>query len=125
MVNEKSILVMDDDESFCEVMKEILTELGYKSTFVKDGRKLLEKFNDSKSKNNYDLVILDLKMGKGMSGEEVAKELLQNNSDVKIVLSTGFSNVPIISNYKEFGIKGVLLKPYNISKLKKLLEKIL
>ena len=125
MTDEKSILVMDDDESFCEVMKEILTELGYRSSFVNDGKRLLEKFNEAKNRDNYDLVILDLKMGKGMSGEEVAKELLQNNSDVKIVLSTGFSNLPIIANYKEYGIKGVLLKPYNISKLKKLLEKVL
>jgi len=120
------ILVMDDDASFCEVMKEILTELGYNSTFVNSGEKAIASYKQShQMKKPFDLVILDLKMDKGINGEETANRLLQINPKIKIVISSGFSNLSIITDYRKHGIKAVLLKPYNVNKLKKLLNEII
>lgn len=127
MTNVKGdILVMDDDNSFCEVMKQILTELNYSSTFVNSGKEAIRTYNESlEKKKPFDLVILDLKMDRGIDGEETANRLLQINPKIKIVISSGFSNIPIITDYKKHGIKAVLLKPYNMNKLKKLLNEII
>lgn len=117
---------MDDDTSFCEVMKEILTELGYNSIFVNSGEKAITFYKESlQIRKPYDLVILDLKMDKGFDGEETANRLLQINPKIKIVISSGFSNLPIITDYKKHRIKAVLLKPYNMNKLKILLNEII
>ena len=117
---------MDDDQAFREVMKEILDVLGYVSVFVKDGEETLKYYKKAKDQNNtIDAVIMDLKIDKGINGEEGAKRLLEFDPKAKIIISSGFSHHPIMQKPKDFGIQAVLLKPFDLPALQKILERIL
>ena len=114
---------MDDDESFCDVMSNILKELGYFATCVFDGREAIEEYKNAKeNEEQYDIVIMDLSVKEGMNGEDASKEILDYDTNAIIVISSGYSSRPIISKYKDHGLKGVLLKPYNLTQLKAIIE---
>jgi len=53
------------------------------------------------------------------------KEILKINSDAKVIVASGYSSGPIISNYKDFGFKGMIAKPFLVSTMKKALDKIM
>ncbi|MHA1560568.1 MAG: hypothetical protein ACTSPA_00450 [Promethearchaeota archaeon] len=53
------------------------------------------------------------------------KNLREFDSDVKVIVSSGYSNDPIMANYKEYGFNGVLPKPFSINDLSDLLSQIL
>jgi len=73
----------------------------------------------------YDAVILDLTMPGGMGGKEAAKQIHARDRGAKIVASSGYSNDPIMSNFKKFGFDGALAKPYQITELSEVLEKVI
>lgn len=81
---KKQILVVDDDEEFCEEMSEILTDEGYCVDQIFDGAKA----NNLLRKNKYDLILLDMKMP-GISGLEVLKRIKQDKIATKIIIITG------------------------------------
>ncbi|MHA1475509.1 MAG: response regulator [Promethearchaeota archaeon] len=61
----------------------------------------------------------------GLGGKETIKNLREFDSDVKVIVSSGYSNDPIMANYKEYGFNGVLPKPFSINDLSDLLSQIL
>lgn len=81
---KKQILIVDDDEEFCEEMSEILQDEGYRVGTVFDGLKV----NKLLKENKYDLVFLDIKMP-GISGFELLKRIRQDKITTKIVVITG------------------------------------
>ena len=73
----------------------------------------------------FDLVIMDLTIPGGMGGKEAIVKLLELDPQARAVVSSGYSNDPIMSDYSAYGFKGVLAKPYKIEQVIELLEKIL
>ena len=68
MTQEKTILVMDDDDAFHDVMKEVLDCLGYSSIFVKNGDEALVLYKKTKESNKpFDAVIMDLHIEEGIN----------------------------------------------------------
>lgn len=124
MTKKAKILVMDDDISFCEVLKAIFDNLGHKGVFVHEGERMVAEYKKAKRNNEpFDLVIADYLIKKGLSGEEGIKLILEDDSSAKIILSSGYSNLPIVKNYKGFGITDVLIKPYNMKVLEEMIQK--
>ena len=120
------ILVMDDEEIVLEVIKEMLRILGHEVKGVKDGKEAIEVYKEAKQKGDpFDVVILDLTVPTGMGGEEAVKELLKIDPEVKAIVSSGYSNDPIMSEYEKYGFKAVVPKPYGIEELKEALRKAL
>ena len=62
----------------------------------------------------YDVVIMDLTIRGGMGGKETIKRLLEINPNVKAIVSSGYSNDPVMAKFKEYGFLGVVQKPYII-----------
>ena len=58
----------------------------------------------------------------GMGGLEIIKKLTDINPDVYVVISTGYSENDVIKNFKKYGFKDVLIKPFNFEKLRKIIE---
>ena len=67
-------------------------------------------------------MILDLTIPGGMGGEEALKILKAKDPSIKAIVSSGYSNAPIMANYKKYGFVGVLKKPFTISDLKSILK---
>lgn len=118
------ILIMDDDNSFCEAMNQILTTIQYKGVFVKNGEGMLKEYQKELQKDDpYDVVIIDLLIKEGMGGEEAIKKLLELDPKAKIILSSGISHSPLVTSYEKYGIKDLLMKPYNLNTLEQKLSK--
>jgi CheY-like chemotaxis protein len=103
----------------------MLNRLGYETTFATDGAQAIEIYRKAyESEKPFDLVILDLTVPGGIGGAKTIPELLKINPDVKALVSSGYSNDPIMSNYQDYGFCGVIPKPYTNSELTDVLNKI-
>nr|WP_275950247.1 response regulator [Desulfonema limicola] len=100
--------------------------MGYETGLAKDGKEALEMYKQAFiSENPYDLVILDLTVPDGMGGLETIQELLKFDSKVKAIISSGYSNDPIMANYKDHGFCGTISKPYTKADISEKLNKVL
>ncbi|MGZ3606669.1 MAG: response regulator, partial [Syntrophales bacterium] len=72
----------------------------------------------------FDLIITDVTMP-GMTGIELAKELMAIRSDIPIILCTGFSELIDEKHAKEMGIREFVMKPFVIGKHAKAIRKVL
>ncbi|HDH96712.1 MAG TPA: response regulator, partial [Proteobacteria bacterium] len=73
----------------------------------------------------FDLVILDLTVVGGMGGKEAIRHLLEIDPHVKAAVSSGYSDDPVMADYRKYGFKGVIPKPYGIEKLSRLLHSLI
>ncbi|MFW6138290.1 MAG: PAS domain S-box protein, partial [Spirochaetota bacterium] len=112
------ILVMDDQEMVGDVASQMLTMAGYEVTTAADGREAVEVYQRSVERGRpYDLVILDLTVPGGMGGKQTISELKKIDPQVRAIVSSGYSDDPVMSNYKKYGFAGVVMKPFNLKKL--------
>lgn len=120
------ILVMDDEEIVREVAGEMLTHIGFEVDFAHHGEEALEKYGAAlRNGEPYAAVIMDLTVPGGMGGAEAIKKLLEIDPDVKAIVSSGYSNNPIMANYREFGFSGMVSKPFHLDAMKKTMENTL
>lgn len=119
------ILIMDDEESIRDVCSQMLEHLGFEVETAVDGAEAIQKYLDAKNTGNpIDLVIMDLTIPGGMGGEEAIKQLRKLDSEVRAVVSSGYSNSPVMANYRDYGFNGVISKPYQINDLKSVVTKL-
>lgn len=112
------ILVMDDDDLVRDVAQAILQQLGYDCETVPDGRRLLERYQAVQaSGGRTDLVIMDLTVPGGMGGREAMLQLRAMDPHVRAIVSSGYSQDPIMSEYERYGFQGVVAKPYTVQVL--------
>jgi nitrogen-specific signal transduction histidine kinase/ActR/RegA family two-component response regulator len=120
------ILVMDDEKMVIKITGHILNRLGYDASFSKDGAQAIEMYKKAmESENPFDAVILDLTVRGGMGGKEAIKRLIEIDPKIKAIVSSGYSNSPVMTSYKDYGFIGVIAKPYNINELSKKLNEVL
>jgi len=120
------ILVMDDEASLRKMVGRILEKLGYEVELAKDGAEAIEMYKRAKeAEKPYDVVILDLTIPGGMGGREAIKSLLEIDPGVKAIVSSGYSDDPVLANFWEYGFKGMLPKPFESNSLGKVLNEVL
>jgi len=119
------ILVMDDNEMILSLSSEMIEFLGYTVDIAVDGEEALAKYISSHSDKPFDAVIMDLTVPGGMGGEDAVKKLLEFDPLAKVIVSSGYSNNPIMANYRDYGFQGRLNKPFRMSELEKSLISLL
>jgi len=123
---EGRILIMDDEESIRTLAQEMLAHLGYEVIAASNGEEAVKKYEEALRGNKpFDAVILDLTVPGGMGGSEAGSRLLALNPGVKILVSSGYANDPIIAYYEKYGFRGIIPKPYKIQEMSKKLHEIL
>jgi PAS domain S-box-containing protein len=126
LVGKGKILVMDDEEMVREVLGRMLVRLGYEAEFAGDGGEAIERFVQAHGSGQaFAAVILDLTVPGGMGGKEALGKLLEIDPQVKAVVSSGYSDDPIMANFQKYGFSGVIAKPYRISELGKILNQVI
>ncbi len=120
------ILVMDDDEVIREIAGSILCYLGYEVSFASDGKEAIDLYRDAYEGNQkYDVVIMDLTVPGGMGAEDTIKQLQNIDPEVKAIVTSGYSNAQIVSNFYKYGFKGAVIKPYKIEELTRTVKDVL
>ncbi len=110
----KKILLVDDELIIREAIGETLSWLGFTVSMAESGEEAVKKLQSSPQ--FYDLVILDMIMP-GMSGKDCIIQMKKLNKDIKILISTGFSEEIDQSCLMEMGISGILVKPFESAQL--------
>ncbi len=112
------ILLMDDEAAIRTVMGGLLAQLGYQITFARDGAELLQIYqNAMRRRQPFDAVIMDLTVPGGMGGKECIRRLKIIDPQVKAIVSSGYSNDPVMAEYEKYGFCGVINKPYQLKEL--------
>ncbi|MEW5767580.1 MAG: response regulator [bacterium] len=116
------ILLMDDEEDLRDTAAQMFEAIGYKVETASDGEEAIEMYKEAKSTGEgFDVVIMDLTIPGGMGGREAVKRLLQIDPDVHVIVSSGYSTDPIMADFRKYGFGGVLVKPFKINELSKIL----
>jgi PAS domain S-box-containing protein len=124
-VGEGKVLVMDDEESVRDIAGEMLKHISYTVELAEDGKEALELFMKAKDSGApFEVVILDLTVAGGMGGKETIKELIKIDPKAKVIVSSGYSDDPVLSNFRKYGFSGVVSKPYTIQELSIVLHKV-
>ncbi|MCD6291847.1 MAG: PAS domain S-box protein [Deltaproteobacteria bacterium] len=112
------ILIMDDEEMIRDIMKSIMTLKGYEVISAADGEEAIRFYNKARQSDApIDLIIMDLTIPGGMGGREAMQKILQLDPQAKAIVSSGYSNGPIMSDYKKYGFRAALSKPFKIQEL--------
>jgi PAS domain S-box-containing protein len=120
------IMVMDDEEQILKLTNRMLSKMGHEVILAVDGAEAVRLYKEAFDKGTpMDLVIMDLTIPGGMGGQEAVKEILSVNPNAKVLVSSGYSTDPVMASYSEFGFCGALVKPFQLSELKKTLKKML
>ncbi len=119
----KKILLMDDEEAIRAFIGQIINRLGYAVETCAEGKEALEIYTKAmESKEPFDLVILDLTNKIGMGGQETMKKLLELDPDVKGIIITGYSDDPVVTNFRDYGFSGFIKKPATRDELSKVIN---
>ncbi len=118
VITKGRILLMDDEYVIRNILSEQLKKLKYEVETAKEGSEAIRLYKSaSESGKPFDAVIMDLTIAGGMGGKETIKRLLEIDPKVKAIVSSGYANDPVMTDYLKFGFKGLLAKPHEIHEL--------
>jgi len=120
------ILLMDDDEMILKSSGKLIKKMGYLVDFARDGEETIALYKDSiVSGHPYDLLIMDLTIPGGMGGLETIQKLKKIDNGVKAIVSSGYSNDPVMAEFKQHGFCNVVIKPYKMDTLSQVIENVI
>lgn len=120
------VLIMDDNEMILSLSSDMIDSFGYTVDTAIDGKEAIAKYIVSRENGKpFDVVIMDLTIPGGMGGKEAVNRLLELDPQAKVIVSSGYSNDPIMANYLEYGFQDRLIKPFKMNELEKVLTSVL
>lgn len=120
------VLVLDDEPRICSVLKRMLAELGYEGECFSETGPMIERYRAAwGTADAFAVVILDLTIPGGQGGKEAIKALKEINPNIKAIVSSGYSNDPVVANYAEFGFSAILPKPFDIENISDVLHAVI
>ena len=116
----KRILVADDEAKIRLLFEEVLAGEGREVISVATGREAVRKI----IKDDYDLIILDIKMP-DMNGLEVVQKIRELNKQTPVIICSAFKHLEDDYVIKTAGVAAYLTKPVNLQHLKATVSEIL
>jgi CheY-like chemotaxis protein len=123
---KKKILIMDDEIMIGEITCQMLAFLGYDAMHVMDGKAAIQAYKQHLEQGNaFAAVIMDLTIPGGMGGREAVGEILAIDPQARILVSSGYSNDPIMTHFSDYGFCGLIEKPFDMLTIQKAIEAVL
>ncbi|HAK60009.1 MAG TPA: hypothetical protein DCO77_06440 [Nitrospiraceae bacterium] len=120
------VLVMDDEEVVLDVVGTMLSNLGNEVETARNGSEAIERYRSAQDSGRpFDIVIMDLTVPGAMGGKEAMEKLREIDPSICAVVSSGYSNDPIMARFSEYGFSGVVSKPYTVKELSKTINRLL
>gem|GEM_PF-2548915 len=119
------VLVMEDDAIVQKSVSRMLGALGYDCSVVGDGAEAIEVYGrEAAAGLPFDMVIMDLTIPGGMGGKEAVGRLKQAYPSAMVLVSSGYSDDQVMSDYKAYGFDAALAKPYKLEELSRALSSL-
>jgi CheY-like chemotaxis protein len=119
------VLVMDDEAAIRTLTVNMLGFLGYDAEVVSNGSALVKRYMGAISKGQpFDSVILDLVVPGSIGGKETLDRLKQIDPAVKAVLVSGYAQDNVMTEFRSYGFKAVLPKPFTLEELSRTLRSL-
>jgi len=119
---KETVLLVDDETMILDVGERMLNKLGYKVFTAADGKEAIEVFQ--KYQDKIDIIILDMIMPK-MGGGETFDRIKEMKTEIKVLLSSGYSINGQATEILNRGCNGFIQKPFNLQSLSRNLRSIL
>ena len=120
------VLFMDDQAPIRRLVTEGLVREGFEVDCCADGAEAVERFRAARSAGrSYHVVVLDLMVPDGMGGREAVAALRRLDPEVRAIVASGYSNDPVLADYRAFGFASAVPKPYQPRELATALRRIL
>jgi PAS domain S-box-containing protein len=110
----ESVLFVDDEEAIVDMGQDLLESLGYTVITCVSAMAALAIFRSRPA--GFDVVVTDMTMP-GMTGADLALEILKIRPDVPIMLCTGYSELISEDEAKQMGIREFIMKPYSVKEM--------
>jgi PAS domain S-box-containing protein len=114
VITARRVLVMDDELPIRKLAVLLLEKLGCAAVTAEDGAEAIRVYESARANGQpFDVVIMDLTIPNGMGGKETIRQLKAIDPGVLAIVSSGYSNDPVMANFRDHGFAGVVPKPYN------------
>jgi two-component system, cell cycle sensor histidine kinase and response regulator CckA len=121
-----SILVLDDEKLIRDTVESMLRHLGYQVTTCATGEEAIALYTNAVASGApYRAVIMDLTIVGGMGGKDAARQILLFDPAAQLIVSSGYSDDPVMADPKRYGFQALLAKPYQLSGMSELLSSLL
>lgn len=120
------ILLMDDEAMVRNAAEGMLRVLGYEVDSVVNGMEAVEHYQRARESGRpFDAVIMDLTIPGGMGGKVAIRKLRRLDPNVRAIVSSGYADGPVMAEFRKFGFRGVMAKPYELTTLSSVLSEVL
>jgi CheY-like chemotaxis protein len=120
------VLAMDDEPAIRQLLIQILAHFGCRCTAVADGAEALREYGRAREAGeSYHCVITDLTVPGAMGGAELITHLRKMDPGVRAIVSSGYSNDPVLANFREHGFVARIDKPYRLNEVAVVLKEVL
>jgi PAS domain S-box-containing protein len=108
-----NLLFLDDEASIRNIAREMLEHHGHRVTTCSRGEDAVAVFREAMEKGDpFSVAVLDLTVQAGMGGKEACEAILALDPGAVLIVSSGYSNNPVMSEHRRFGFKAAVPKPY-------------
>ncbi|MBG0764565.1 MAG: sigma-54-dependent Fis family transcriptional regulator [Tissierellales bacterium] len=115
----KKILIVDDEKNIRMMLKHCLKERKYNTDIAINGDEALNKIKE----NNYDLVLLDIKMP-GLSGMDVLKKVRERGNNVNIIMMTAYGTIERAVEAMKLNAIDFLSKPFTTDEIRSIVSDV-
>ena len=120
------LLVMDDERAILDLAVTMLTHMGYKVRACADGEAAVRLYAEALAAGApYAAVLMDLTVPGGMGGLEASRRILALDRTACLIVSSGYSHDPVMSEYQAHGFAAMLAKPYTVAELGQVVQTVL
>jgi CheY-like chemotaxis protein len=117
---------MDDEEALRKLLERTLTAMGYTVQCARDGTEAIVLYEAAKQAGEpFDAALLDLTISGGLGGVETAAKLRDIDASARLVVSSGYSDAPVMSDFGTYGFDAVLPKPWTREQLDEVFRRVL
>ena len=116
-----ALLLVDDEPELREIGSKIAEVLGYSVTLAQSGEEAVKLFRE----HDFDVVVLDMLLGDGMSGRETYEQMLAIKPGQKAIIASGYSTSMDVERTLELGAHSIIKKPYSLEDIGLAIKKCL
>jgi len=115
----KKILIVDDQKGVRRLLEELFKKDGWEVQLAADGKEAIQRADEFLP----DIVLMDMKMP-NMNGLEASRIILNNISDLDIIMMTAYGEMDVVKEALDAGVKKCITKPFDIINLRDTVNQI-